>query len=892
LESARQLSTLLESPELAVIAHKLTCALFSRNDEKLQLMEANAVNELQELVRLSIGYNVDEAVHEQLAKMVFTHLRGTIAAFVLESELAGVLRPSIQARTLAVASQHVSASERNVKLLDGLRDREEIGHFVGALRRQVHAVFAKMRLPYTGSTRMVPYADLYVEPTLKFIDGSPASLHDIVKTNLRVIVTGNPGGGKSTLATKIALDTATGMTTFLTEATVPLIIVLRDYAEAYSSSKQSLVSFIEETCKSLYHLTPPNGAIEYLLLNGHALVVLDGLDELVNIGLRRSIVDMIHGFTNLYPTVPIFATSRHIGYERVPLDPDQFMRITLDAFEGPAVETYAENWFRLDETIPPGRAGPMCKAFIRDSELVPDLRSNPLMLALMCGIYSTEGYIPKNRPDVYERCANLLFERWDRERNISSQLPFNAHVRSAIYALAAWLYKLDLKSEGVRRSRIEQFMTDYLHRKRFERREEAEDAARDFIDYCTGRAWVLTDVGADAKQARYDFTHRTFLEYFAAKQLSRDCPTAEQLFEALRGELEAALSDVVSEIAVQILGENVEDGADDFLEYLCEAAESQPEHCVERTNLITFGARSLGFLVPRPSVIARLTKLSVRDYAHRPSLDGAIHQVMCATLETLPSVQTAALQAVRSELAGEMVEAVAALALYPAGVAAINADRYTAGHDAYWDSVSYDWRRTTYPIIAKARKEWGWLAQYRLAQGLTTPEQVLSHQEGIRLFLSSESCSWALLQPLASAIAWSLAGSSPPRGRNDVIRGYFLREQVADSVTQILLNLQRPWLTADASSARWTREVPPQVFAMDRLSSDKAVNGLYAMLVLFQADLHYVGRPMLESVDRKEYWRAATNDLFSVSRPATMAAPVRVRTFVQRWLGGGIWLVR
>jgi len=50
---------------------------------------------------------------------------------------------------------------------------------------------------------------------------------------------------------------------------------------------------------------------------------------------------------------------------------------------------------------------------------------------------------------------------------------------------------------------------------------ESLDAAREFVDFCRGRMWVFSDAGTTASGERlYAFTHRTFLEYFAAAQLA------------------------------------------------------------------------------------------------------------------------------------------------------------------------------------------------------------------------------------------------------------------------------------------------------------------------------------------------------------------------------------
>ena len=107
----------------------------------------------------------------------------------------------------------------------------------------------------------------------------------------------------------------------------------------------------------------------------------------------------------------------------------------------------------------------------------------------------------------------------DRQRGILIPLPFDAHVRAAIQALAYWLYTETSDQTELSRSKLLRFLTDFLNRERFANREDAENAASSFIDFCTGRAWVLTNINSDQTGELYGFTHRTFLEYFAATQM-------------------------------------------------------------------------------------------------------------------------------------------------------------------------------------------------------------------------------------------------------------------------------------------------------------------------------------------------------------------------------------
>lgn len=240
----------------------------------------------------------------------------------------------------------------------------------------------------------------------------------------------------------------------------------------------------------------------------------------------------------------------------------------------------------------------------------------------MCILYRGQGYIPRNRPDVYEKCAELLFDRWDRHRSIhvpEAIRTIEAHLRPAMMYLAHWIYTTDAKAssgkslaEGVPEQLLIERAADYLSERRFADRADAEKAARDFIEFCTGRAWVFTDVGTTAEGEKlFKFTHRTFLEYFAAFQLVRLHETTEALGNVLRPHVAKGEWDVVAQLAVQIKHKNTESAGDKLLTLFLEQA--QKSRGETKKNLLSFCIRCLSFIVPSPTITARVSRDCV-DY--------------------------------------------------------------------------------------------------------------------------------------------------------------------------------------------------------------------------------------------------------------------------------------
>ena len=127
---------------------------------------------------------------------------------------------------------------------------------------------------------------------------------------------------------------------------------------------------------------------------------------------------------------------------------------------------------------PPEQRLDHVNGFLRDSEVAVELRSNPLMLSLLVSLHRGPGSIPNNLPDVYDRCAVLLFETWDQQRNIDALLPFAEHVRPALRDLAWWVFTTPQLAAGVTHRLAVEHTAHYLAQRRFGDRDRARAASR------------------------------------------------------------------------------------------------------------------------------------------------------------------------------------------------------------------------------------------------------------------------------------------------------------------------------------------------------------------------------------------------------------------------------
>jgi formylglycine-generating enzyme required for sulfatase activity len=447
-------------------------------------------------------------------------------------------------------------------------------YFEGQARLKLAGVYTELEVEAAASRELVdqPPEDPLMLRSMSEPDrrGSVAAF---VARESHAVVLGQPGYGKSTMADFLCLNLAgnilndpslnykrLGKDWSVKEALLPVRVVLREFAASLDvvSKKEDkpedrLWAFIvSDLGDALSEFAP--------LLRAHlqergGLLVLDGFDEVPETRKRRVLIKQaVAGLRVNFPALRIVMTSRTYAYRRQNWRLAGFAECELAPFSDEQIKTFVGRWYdhrsETDRRLPPeearGRAALLRRAiFHRGSHLLPLARS-PLLLTLMASLHAyRQGELPRKRHQLYSESVDLLLDFWqkpkivhdaegipilqdesaaewfgtDRERivNALEELAFEAHRNQPKdkRAEAANIPEEDLLSAMLRAS-------------------DPEMKPHRVVEYIRDRAGLLTNPG----EGVYQFPHRSFQEYLAARHLANGADFPGEAIELFRGDPE------------------------------------------------------------------------------------------------------------------------------------------------------------------------------------------------------------------------------------------------------------------------------------------------------------------------------------------------------------------
>ena len=382
----------------------------------------------------------------------------------------------------------------------------------------------------------------------------------VLRREPRLVVLGDPGGGKTTFLRYVALAMARGAEAeqepLLSESRVPIYLPLAAYKEELKVRWVSLEDYVLHYWRTRGFDQPGMERLVVRTLQaGRVLLLLDGLDEVGSRSDRMTIARQVEAWTNSYGPLGnrVVVTSRIVGYDEVPLA-GGFRAYALSPLGPKEIERFAFQWCvayqrwvnrqEPDQTaIEKGRteAARLVGEISADPK-VEILASNPLLITIITLLHCRGTRLPDHRVELYDLCIQTLVETWREARSEAGPVGKPLRVANEIKVLAPFALWLQEQAPGpagvARRDAVRAYLLDLITRELGGGREAAEAEVDLFLELGQKQTGLLVERGG----GWFGFSHPTFREYLAARAcvLEGQIKGAAGTWAALRSHLSDA----------------------------------------------------------------------------------------------------------------------------------------------------------------------------------------------------------------------------------------------------------------------------------------------------------------------------------------------------------------
>ncbi|GGO82951.1 NACHT domain-containing protein [Wenjunlia tyrosinilytica] len=414
-----------------------------------------------------------------------------------------------------------------ISLLSSVPDRRTSGR--DALMR-VDAAVAEASKPMRDTRNRIP--------GLRPVSGD----EDEGPEQVRILITGAPGSGKTTVTQWLAVRAARRdfpQTLEAFQGLVPFVVQLR---HLFVGSRQAQPSVTDLARIGSHRVgNVPDDWIEAQLRGGNALLVFDGLDELVPLPHRRDAQTWIASLMARYPEAKFIVTSRPEALDTRWFSERSFRRLTLQPMRDADVRRCVRHWFSYLLKTSPSNAKRVYKGrrerllgHIAERRSVSDLAETPLLCAMLCAFYASNlsDDVPKSRANLYGKVVKALLDARDRQRGVpgAGHRIEQTDKEYIVQAIARHMADNAVSSLRIQPLAVldERYATTWSELQSFEANRGATVreilthlmdtfasprlGLDDALEYVVERSAVLQRVGPNEVQ----FAHRTFQEYLAA----------------------------------------------------------------------------------------------------------------------------------------------------------------------------------------------------------------------------------------------------------------------------------------------------------------------------------------------------------------------------------------
>jgi predicted NACHT family NTPase len=340
---------------------------------------------------------------------------------------------------------------------------------------------------------------------------------DVAANNMKLIVLGEFGSGKTTFLKCLAIQCNQGR---FQSQLIPIFIELKYFAITARSNQSdfSLLNYILDDF--LLNCDVWEEQINTLLLNGKAFILLDGLDE-VDPENADFVIREISYFVKLYFSNK-FVISCRIGSQLADrLFNLNFTYVKLADFQTKQIEAFAKKWFvavtRNSREQGLSQAAKFIeKLYLSEHQSILQLAGTPILLNLACLVFQEKSNFYSRKYKLYEEGLEILLFRWDEVKNIKRdevyrKLPVwnKKQVLSQVAAIA-----FERKNYSFEKNEILQVITDSINNLTDEKNVpmQVQLESETVLKSIAEQHGLLVQCG----RGIYSFSHLTFQEYFTA----------------------------------------------------------------------------------------------------------------------------------------------------------------------------------------------------------------------------------------------------------------------------------------------------------------------------------------------------------------------------------------
>jgi hypothetical protein len=347
---------------------------------------------------------------------------------------------------------------------------------------------------------------------------TPLRVDTLMSTRPRVLLRGDAGAGKTTLVWWLAAHSAAGThgpSVAGLNGLVPFIVPLRTLrAQRVDFPPPSQLPHAAK----LVIDEPPDGWVGRVLRAGRALLLVDGLDEVPQTD-REEAHRWLSALLRRYPGTRCVATVRPLAVEPDWLESEQFEELRLLPMRDDDIQTFIKAWHRAarlgddDHDLLRELEKDLSQQF-RHNPSLSDLARTPLLCAVICALHRRlQGFLPETRFKLYQSALEMLLGNRDKRRRVDAPDGITMSVEEhhqILQRIAVWLVRCG-QSEFTRTQARPQLEAALAGMERV----RGQGTTEDVLTHLLNRSGLLQERAADS----YQFIHRTFQDFLAAKEL-------------------------------------------------------------------------------------------------------------------------------------------------------------------------------------------------------------------------------------------------------------------------------------------------------------------------------------------------------------------------------------